>query len=126
MWNFCVSGSQQGVGTAIVHVVKTQVIPKMEVVPRSVIASGQVRSHADHAGSAQGTADVSMTEAAEVSALNPAQSAGMSAKAADMPPAEPSKVTSTEASDMGSAKASQMAAAARASPARHLRLCTAI
>jgi hypothetical protein len=58
-----------------------------------------------------------MTEAAEVSALNPAQSADMSAKDSDMTAAETSNVTSTEASDMGSAKASQVAAA-RASPAR--------
>jgi hypothetical protein len=107
-----------GIQTAIVHVIKTQVIPKMEVVPRSVIASGQVRSYADHTGSAQGTTDVSMTEAAEVSALNPAQSADMSAKASDMTLAETSYMTATEASDMGSAKASHMAAT-KASPARH-------
>lgn len=90
----------------------------MEVVPRSVIASGQVRSHADDVGSAQVTTDVGMTEAAEVSALNPAQSADMSAKASDTTSAETSYMTSTEASDMGSAKTSHMAAT-KASPARH-------
>ncbi len=99
---------------AIVQIVNT-VISTEVVVPTTVTAGRQMRPHTAHAGSAQGTSDVSMTEAAEVSALNPAQSADMSAKASDM--------TSTEASEMGSAKASQVAAATKASPARRC-LCT--
>jgi len=84
----------------------------MEAIPWSVIASGQVgphvRSDADHTGSAQGATEVSMTETAEVSARNPAQSADMSAKPSDMTPAETSYMTSTEASQV----------AAKAAPAR--------
>jgi hypothetical protein len=97
------------VQNAVVHIVKTAVIPKMEVVPWSVIASSQVgphvRSDADHAGSAQGATEVSMTEAAEVSARNPVQSADMSAKPSDMTSTEPSDMTSTEASQVAAAKA---------------------
>ncbi|HEY2528825.1 MAG TPA: hypothetical protein VGJ20_12900 [Xanthobacteraceae bacterium] len=94
-----------------------------EVAPATVIAGRQMRPRADHAGSARGTTDVSMTET-EASALNPVQSADMSAKTPDMPPdmtsAETSNMTSTEASDMGSAKAAaQVAAATKASPTRH-------
>jgi|SRR5271156_2671632 len=100
------------VQNAIVHVVKTAVVSKMEAIPWSVIASGQVgphvRSDADHTGSAQGATEVSMTETAEVSARNPAQSADMSAKPSDMTPAETSYMTSTEASQV----------AAKAAPAR--------
>lgn len=107
---------------AIVQIVNT-VISTEVVVPTTVTAGRQMRPHTAHAGSAQGTSDVSMTEAAEVSALNPAQSAHTSAKVSDMTPAETSNVTSTEASEMGSAKASQVAAATKASPARRC-LCT--
>ena len=74
-----------GVQNTIVHVVKTEVVPKMKVVPWSMAPSSQVgphvRSEADHAGSAQGTTDVRVTETAEVSALNPAQPTDMSTKA---------------------------------------------
>jgi hypothetical protein len=42
--------------TAIVHVIKT------ELVPTTVIAGRQVRPHTDHAGSAQGTTGVSVAE----------------------------------------------------------------
>ena len=101
-----------------------QVINTEAVVPTTVIADRQMRPRADRAGSAQGITDVSMIKAAEVSALNPAQSADMSVKtlniAPDMTPAETSNMTSTEASDMGSAKAAaQVAAATKASPTRH-------
>jgi hypothetical protein len=103
--------------TALVRVIKTKVVPKVKVVPRSVIASSQVRFHTDHIGSAQDTTDVSMTETAEVSALNPAQSADMSAKASDMTSAETSYMASAETSYMASAKASHMATT-KASSAR--------
>ena len=108
---------------AIIQVINT-VINTEAVVPTTVIADRQMRPRADRAGSAQGITDVSMIKAAEVSALNPAQSADMSVKtlniAPDMTPAETSNMTSTEASDMGSAKAAaQVAAATKASPPRH-------
>jgi hypothetical protein len=110
---------------AVVHVVKTAVVPKMEVVPWSVIASSQVgphvRSDANHACSTQGATEVSMTETAEVSARNTAQSADVSAKPSDMPPTETSHMTSAEASDMSSAEASQVAAAKAAPPRQCVR-----
>jgi hypothetical protein len=97
--------------TAILHVIKA------EVMPTTVIAGRQMHPHAGHSSSALRTTDVNMAETAEVSALNPAQSADMST--ADMSAKAPD-MASANASYMASAKASHMAAT-KASSARPRR-----
>jgi hypothetical protein len=86
--------------TAILHVIKA------EVMPTTVIAGRQMHPHAGHSSSALRTTDLNMAETAEVSALNPAQSADMSAKAPDMASANASYMASAKASHMAATKAS--------------------